>query len=356
MNTPLARSVCRLARLAVLLAAILSAAGLSAAGPAIAAKAAPEADPLSLVPADVAGVGGIDLRQLSEAGAISAAVDFLDAISSPEAQVSRMMREVNLDPSRDLRKAAIIVGKTEQNGDLGPVPKAVIVAGQFDTEAIFKFAREQSGGRLRETTVGGVKMLQSDTSLTGVINGTILVTGTNELVEQIIEVHAGSAKPLPRNSPLLKLAKEHRNRSFWLVSDVHALPESKRRLAIMASTGLDASKLDHLIAWADVSRDGTDFRTEIKCADPETAQQMKTWLQLMTNMAVGMGQIITSERPRDRDTIDRVARRVKTGASESTAYIEAEVSSRLLARLRSAVLGLGADTERVNTTRPRILR
>jgi len=339
----------RLARLVILFAVALFAA------PAMAA-AAPK-DPLSLVPADAAGVGILNLRQLSKAGAITAAVDFLNTLSGPEALASQMLRDARIDPDRDLEKAAIIIGKGEDDDEeYGPLPKALVVSGRFDAQAIYDIARKRSGGRLKETNVGGIDMLQSPTSLSGVIDNSILLTGTTKLVEKIIAVHGGSAKPLPADSPLMRLGKDHRNSSFWMVADVYAAPGSKRQLATMASTGLDSSKLQHLVAWADVTSGSTSFRTEVRCADPETAQLMKTWLQLVTNMTVGMGRIITAERPRDQQTVNRVARRLTTGADGSTAYIESELSAKLLARLRSAVLGLGTGEERVNSMQPRIFR
>lgn len=299
------------------------------------------ASPLDYVPADAKGVGFIDFQQLSREGMIDKILD-LKPTQPDEKSPRESLAEMGIDANKDLVSGAIAFTEFKSKQTKADTSGGLIILGTFKPELVYKGLAKDEDEQPTEITYKNHKLLRkADGTVTGVLDGKVLLFASEDYGKKVIDVYAGSAGPLPKNSPLLARVKDKRGASLWFTADVP--PQEKSEPNPMLP-GIDPSKIKTFTVWLTAASKATDVHASIGCTDPPAADGLKTSLQGAVSMLSGMVMMFSGGDPEISQTFTELTQKIKINSAGANTSVDLVLDSQLIDKLKAVAAKMKAKT------------
>ena len=269
-------------------------------------------DPMSVVPADVKGVGFVNLKQLAASGLLASLANSLD------------LKALDLDPQRDLNTAALVF-----DGPADNAVNAIVISGKFRTNSIYRVAKGK-GNSMVETSYKEMRVLtgKDDKSL-AVIDGRLLVAGSQAGVNKIIDVYKGEAKAMAKDAPLMARAKNMAGSTFWFVADIDlpAPPDGQ--------AGPDFSKVKSATVSGTASDKSFVLNGSLGCVDDKGATALADGLNAQVQGLAAVAGFLIGADEKAMATITELTKSIKINSKAAATTIDVSLAPDMIEKLKA---------------------
>jgi len=291
-------------------------------------------DPLDLLPGGLPGLAYMNLKHLAETGAYDNVMDFVASqLEEPDKDPREILKALKLDIKKDLNAGALAfesIGKDDAK-------LILVVTGSFDTRTFYKVMKEREP-RARTVFHKGHKIrLENDGKARAVLNGKVLITGTEDLVRKVIDIYKGDAKPGAKNSPLMDRAKGLGDQTFWLVADLNIPPQPEGEDPGLATTipGLDSSKIKTVTISGRITGEAFDIKAVLGCVDAGSAATLVGGLSQAVNRWVAMSTMATAGDPESAQTVIELTQAMDINSEGASATVRVTITAELAEKLKA---------------------
>ena len=303
-----------------------AAAAAAAQQPQTAAKGAPQPvkpgpaiDPLTLVPADVKGVGFINLKQAAATGMLDSLAAALDA---PAAGV---------DLQKNVETAAIAF-----DGDAFGSANAIIISGTFSKAAVLSkcvISKLRDSASVPFERDYHIRTTKNGSKAVTVIEERVLVFGTLAGVQKVINVYRGTQKRLAADSPLLVRSKALTGKAFWFTTDV--LPS-----VITGIGGLDLSQVKNATASGTLADKALGVNVTLAFAPGPAAASVAGQLKELVQAFPTAATVLVGGDESTLAVFADAVKGLKVAAKGSDVAIDANLGADLTSRMKTLKMTL----------------
>jgi len=294
-------------------------------------------DPLDLLPGGLQGLGWVNLREVADTGVIDKIIE-MGAEQGKDAD--EMLKMLKLDPNKDLTALAVGIGDFTADEPDG----AIVITGRFDAEAIYTAARDNADAPVESVTYKGYDMLhREEGGLMAVLDGKVLLIGSEEVAKKVVDIHKGDAKPGAKSSPMMARVKDLGNETFWFTADVNipAQPGGPDPGMAMMMPGLDPSKIKAVTVSGKVTKEAFRLKAVLGCADADSAAAMMGGLKQGVNMLAGMSAMFTGGDPEATKAVGELIQTIKISSEGASAGVELKITAELAEKLKALGAKMG---------------
>lgn len=274
---------------------------------------APPIDPLTLVPADVKGLGFVNLKQVAATGVLDSFAAALGAAA------------VEIDLTKNVETAAIAY-----DGDSFGSANAVIISGKFRESTVLAkclIADPRYPAMTYERDYK-IRATRDGSKAVSVIEGRVLVLGTLTGVQKVIEVYRRNLTPIAAGSPLLARGKALAGKAFWFTTD--SLPSTVQKIG-----GLDLSQAKKSTASSTLTDKGMGLNVTVAFATGSIAKSVAGQLKALVEAFAPAATVLVGGDESTLAVFTDVVKDVKIAANGTDVAIDASLSLDLIGKMKT---------------------